>query len=55
MRLTSLARSRSLPASLTALARIIVSGAERKDNSSIARRLQIDNATVGMWRPRFIE
>lgn len=55
MRLTSLARSRSLPASLTARARIIVRGAERKDNRSIALRLQIGNATVGMWRIRFIE
>ena len=52
--LTSFARSRSLPASLSARARIILSSAEGQANSSIAERLGLGNATVGKWRPRFI-
>ena len=53
--LTSFARSRSLPASLSARARIILSGAEGEANSSIAEHLRLGNATVGEWRARFIE
>lgn len=53
--LTSFARSRSLPASLSARAHIILSSAEGEANSSIAERLHLTMATVGKWRARFIE
>ncbi len=53
--LTSFARSRSLPASLGARARIILSSAEGEANSSIAERMKLTKATVGKWRARFIE
>jgi len=52
--LTSYARSRSLPTSLTARVRIILSSSDGQDNSAIAERLQISKATVGKWRARFI-
>jgi len=41
--LTSFARSRSLPASLSARARIILSSAKGEANSSIAERLELGN------------
>ena len=53
--LVSFARSRSLPASLSTRARIILSSAEGEANSSIALRLKLTKATVGKWRMRFIE
>ena len=53
--LIAFARSRSLPASLSARARIVLSSAEGEANSSIAERLELGKATVGKWRARFIE
>ena len=53
--LMSFARSRSLPASLSARARIVLSSADGEANSSIAERLELGKATVGKWRTRFIE
>ena len=53
--LTSFARSRSLPAGLSARARIVLASAEGEANSSIADRLKLGQATVGKWRRRFIE
>ena len=53
--LGSFARSRSLAASLSMRARIVLSSAEGEANSSIAGRLKLTNATVGKWRTRFIE
>jgi putative transposase len=53
--LGSFARSRSLPASLSMRARIVLSSAEGEPNSSIALRLKLTKATVGKWRMRFIE
>lgn len=53
--LTSFARSRSLPASLSTRARIVLASAEGEPNSSIAARLQMTKATVGKWRARFIQ
>jgi putative transposase len=55
MQLTSYARSRSLPRSLSERARIILSSAEGEANSSIAARLKLSKATVGKWRARFVE
>lgn len=53
--LTSFARSRSLPASLSARARIILSSAVGEADSSIAERLELGQATVGKCRARIIE
>lgn len=53
--LISLARGRSLSASLSSRARIILSSAEGEANNSIAERLKLTQATVGKWRARFIE
>lgn len=53
--LTAFARSRSLPASLSMRAHIVLSSADGEVNSSIAERLKLTNATVGKWRRRFIE
>lgn len=55
MQLTAFARSRSLPASLSARAHIVLSSADGEANSAIARRMKLTNATVGKWRARFIE
>jgi putative transposase len=52
--LASFARSRSLPAALSARARIVLSSAEGIANSAIAERLGLTKSTVGKWRARFI-
>lgn len=54
-RLLSFARSRSLPAALSARARIVLSSADGEPNNAIAERLALTKATVGKWRTRFIE
>lgn len=53
--LLSFARSRSLPASLSNRARIVLSSADGEANLSIAQRLKLTKATVGKWRARFVE
>jgi putative transposase len=53
--LTSLARSRSLPAGLVQRAALILACAEGAPNSAVARRFGVTNATVGKWRRRFVE
>ena len=53
--LQAFARSRSLPAALSARARIVLDSAEGELNSTIAERLKLTEATVGKWRTRFIE
>jgi transposase len=53
--LTSMARSRSIPAALVARARIVLAAAAGEANSDIAQRLGIGAPTVGRWRRRFIE
>ena len=53
--LQSFARSRSLPAALSARARIVLSSADGELNNAIAERLGLTKATVGKWRTRFIE
>ncbi|MDP3295903.1 MAG: IS630 family transposase [Nevskia sp.] len=52
--LQSLARSRSLSAALTARARIVLSCADGEVNAAVARRLRLNEATVGKWRRRFV-
>jgi len=53
--LSSLARSRTLPNSLVARAKVILWSAEGESNSDIADRLGWTKATVGKWRQRFID
>jgi putative transposase len=53
--LESFARSRSLPASLSMRARIVLASADGEANSSIAERLTLHKATVGKWRASFVE
>lgn len=53
--LQSFARSRSLPASLSNRARIVLSSADGEPNNLIAERLDLTKATVGKWRSRFID
>lgn len=52
--LQSLARSRSLPAALTARARIVLSCADGEPNATVAQRLRVTPSTVGKWRQRFV-
>lgn len=53
--LQSFARSRSLPAALSARARIVLWSADGEPNNAIAERLKLTKSTVGKWRARFIE
>jgi len=53
--LQSFARSRSLPAALSARARLVLRSADGEPNNSIAERMEMSKATVGKWRSRFIE
>lgn len=51
----SFARSRSLPASLSLRARIVLASAQGEANSSICQRFKASPTTVRKWRTRFIE
>ena len=53
--LVAFARSRSLRASLSARARIVLGNVEGEANISIAERLELGKHTVGNWRAGFIE
>ncbi|MGC5859820.1 IS630 family transposase, partial [Ralstonia pseudosolanacearum] len=53
--LSSMVRSRSIPAALSMRARIVLAAADGAPNSEIAERLQLTRATAGKWRRRFIE
>jgi putative transposase len=55
LQLSSMARSRSIPAALSLRARIVLAAAEGEANSQIAKRMQITGATAGKWRRRFID
>ena len=52
--LESLAASRSLPAGLVNRARIVLLSASGKTNQQIAAHLDLNPATVGKWRRRFL-
>jgi putative transposase len=52
--LSSMARSRSLPAALAARARIVLAAAAGEPNSAIAERMHLNRTTVGKWRNRFL-
>src|SRR5208283_5095700 len=53
--LESLASSRSLPAGLVRRAKIILLSASGKTNREIARQLETNKNTVGLWRRRFLK
>jgi transposase len=53
--LKSLAARRNTAQALALRARIILSSAEGHQNKAVAARLQVDKATVGKWRRRFVE
>ena len=53
--LSGLVRSRTLPTSLVARAKVILWSAEGETNSDIADRLGWTKATVGKWRQRFVD
>ena len=53
--LSSMARSRSVPAALVERARIVLACASGESNSAVARRFELTNATVGKWRARFLK
>jgi putative transposase len=52
--LSSIARSRSVPAALSQRARIVLACASGAANSAVARRFEVTDATVGKWRRRFL-
>src|SRR5216683_7427400 len=53
--LASLAGRRSTAQALALRARIVLGCAEGAQNKEVAARLQVDEATVGKWRRRFVE
>src|ERR1700726_701951 len=53
--LESIARSQSLPASLSRRAQIVLRLADGETNSAVARRYRVSRPTVSMWRTRFAE
>ena len=52
--LSSIARSRSMPAAQTERARIVLRCACGESNHAVAHRLRLTDATVGKWRRRFL-
>jgi transposase len=52
--LSSIARSRSMPAALTLRARLVLACAAGTPNNIVAQRLAVAEATVGKWRRRFV-
>ena len=50
----SMARSRSLSAALVLRARIVLACELEASNRKLAHRLQLNPATVGKWRKRFV-
>jgi putative transposase len=53
--LSSVVRSRSLPAALVLRAKIVLSCEREPNNRRVAERLHTHHATVGKWRNRFIK
>src|SRR6188508_3882018 len=53
--LTALTLRRSTAQALALRARIVLACAEGAQNKVVAARLQLDRATVGKWRRRFVE
>ena len=55
LQLSAMAKSRTLPHSLVARAKVVLWSVEGENNTQIAERLQWTKATVGKWRKRFID
>ncbi len=55
LQLESMARSRSMPASLVTRARIVLEAAGGRSNKDIAQQLELGEHTVGKWRRRYLE
>jgi putative transposase len=53
--LSSIARSRSVPAALCQRARIVLACASGEPSNAVARRLEVADATVSRWRRRFVK
>ena len=53
--LTSIARSRSMPASLTQRAQIVLACVAGVPNNVVARHFRVTQATVGRWRRRYVQ
>jgi len=53
--LSSIARSRSMPAALSVRARIVLGCAGGQTNKAVAQRFELTQATVGKWRRRFLK
>src|SRR5690606_14478381 len=53
--LSTMARSRAIPAALVTRSRIVLAACTGQANSEIAQRLHLARATVGKWRRRFIK
>jgi putative transposase len=53
--LESIARSQSLPASLSRRPRIVLRLADGETNSAVARRYRVSRPTVSLWRTRYTE
>ena len=53
--LESIANSRSLPHALVRRAKIVLMAADGMNNTMIARKLNLSNPTVGIWRKRFLD
>lgn len=52
--LEAMTRSRSLPASLVRRSQIVLLAAQGLSNIAIAERVGLSNASVGLWRQRFL-
>jgi putative transposase len=53
--LASFARSRSLPASLSLRAKIVLASASGGSSYAVARQLNCNHTTAGKWRRRFLK
>ncbi len=53
--LEAIATSRSLPHALVQRAQIILMSAKGINNTEIAKKLQLSNPTVGIWRQRYLQ
>ena len=51
--LSSIARSRSMPAALTQRAQVVLACASDESNLAVARRLRVTQMAVGRWRLRY--
>ena len=53
--LMAIARSRSLPHGIVRRAEIVLASADGESNKDIAKRMRLNQLTVGKWRRRYVE